>query len=167
LRGRKVVEVVMNESVAGLCVDMINMIKADFVPLTCEWIHHAGDAVQAIAVTDEASGTIYVYDGRQDGNEPFKILDSIHRNPVTIIRYNPVYDAIISADNKGIIEYWTGPKNDYQLPRSVRFDSKLDTDLFEFVKDKLVIHSICLSPNGRLFAALTSNKKVKQKNNMS
>jgi len=136
------------------------MIKADFVPLTCEWIHHAGDAVQALAVTDEGSGSIYIFDGRQDGNEPLKKLDTIHRNPVTTVRYNPVFDVVISADSKGIIEYWTGPKHDYEFPKNVAFDSKLDTDLFEFVKEKLTIHTMCLSPNGRLFAALTSNKKV-------
>lgn len=31
-------------------LDMINMMKADYVPLTCEWIHRSGDAVQALAV---------------------------------------------------------------------------------------------------------------------
>lgn len=33
-----------------ICSDMINMIKSDYTPLTCEWIHRSGDAVQALAV---------------------------------------------------------------------------------------------------------------------
>jgi peptidylprolyl isomerase domain and WD repeat-containing protein 1 len=35
---------------------------------------------------------------------------------------------------KGMIEYWTGPLNDYKFPKNVEFDSKMDTDLYEFVK---------------------------------
>lgn len=29
---------------------MINMMKSDYTPLTCEWIHHSGDALPALAV---------------------------------------------------------------------------------------------------------------------
>ena len=37
---------------------------------------------------------------------------------------------------KGMIEYWTGPANDYKFPKNVEFESKMDTDLYEFVKVK-------------------------------
>jgi len=103
---------------------------------------------------------IYIYDGRQETNEPLKKLEGIHRNPVAIVKFNQLCDSIISVDKIGMIEYWTGHKFDYKFPKNLHFESKLDTDLFEFVKDKIIIHSLCLSPNGRLFAALTSNKKV-------
>jgi peptidylprolyl isomerase domain and WD repeat-containing protein 1 len=33
-----------------------------------------------------------------------------------------------------MIEYWTGPLNDYKFPKNVKFNSKMDTDLYEFVK---------------------------------
>jgi hypothetical protein len=33
-----------------------------------------------------------------------------------------------------MIEYWTGPRSDYKFPINVHFDSKMDTDLYEFVK---------------------------------
>ena len=33
-----------------------------------------------------------------------------------------------------MIEYWTGPTNDYRFPKNVEFESKMDTDLYEFVK---------------------------------
>lgn len=26
--------------------------------------------------------------------------------PIKVMKYNPVYDSVISADTKGIIEYW-------------------------------------------------------------
>src|SRR5665811_577441 len=92
--------------------------------------------------SDEASGAIYIYDGRQDGNEPLKKLENIHRNPVSIIRYNPVYDIVISVDTTGMIEYWTGHKSDFQFPKNLKFESKLDTDLFEFAKDKITVHTL-------------------------
>jgi peptidylprolyl isomerase domain and WD repeat-containing protein 1 len=110
--------------------------------------------------SDEASGTIYVYDGRQDGNEALKVLDSIHRNPVSVIRYNPIYDCTLSIDTSGMVEYWSGHKSDFQFPRNLKFESKLDTDLFQFVKEKVKVHTVCLSPNGKLFAAFTSGRKV-------
>ena len=30
----------------------------------------------------------------------------IHMGPVKVMKYNPVFDAVISADARGIIEYW-------------------------------------------------------------
>ena len=39
----------------------------------------------------------------------------------------------ISADEAGIIEYWSGIKNDLGFPSNVDFEYKTDTDLFEFV----------------------------------
>lgn len=101
-----------------------------------------------------------MYDGRQDGNEALKILESVHRSPVSVIRYNSIFDCAISFDSSGMVEYWTGYKSDFQFPKNLKFESKLDTDLFQFVKDKVKIHTACLSPNGKLFATLTSNRKV-------
>ena len=33
-----------------------------------------------------------------------------------------------------MIEYWTGPRHDYAFPKNVTFESKMDTDLYEFAK---------------------------------
>lgn len=41
---------------------------------------------------------------------------------------------IVSTDKSGMVEYWTGPNNDYKFPKNVGFESKMDTDLYEFVK---------------------------------
>lgn len=59
-----------------------------------------------------------------------------------------------------MVEYWTGYKSDFQFPKNLKFESKLDTNLFDFVKDKVKFHTACLSPSGKLFATLTSNRKV-------
>lgn len=67
----------------------------------------------------------------------------------------------ISADKSGIIEYWSGAKTDYQFPKCAQFDSKLDTDLFEFVKHKTHPTSLCFSNDGLKFATMSPDRKVK------
>lgn len=34
-------------------------------------------------------------------------IPQIHLGPVKVMRYNPVFDTVISADQQGIIEYWS------------------------------------------------------------
>ena len=41
---------------------------------------------------------------------------------------------MVSADTTGMIEYWRGPAGSYCFPRNIKFDLKIDTDLYEFVK---------------------------------
>lgn len=36
---------------------------------------------------------------------PFASLQ-IHLGPVKVMKYNHIFDTVISADDKGIIEYW-------------------------------------------------------------
>lgn len=44
------------------------------------------------------------------------------------MKYNSIFDVVVSVDRSGILEYWTGPKNDYKFPsKLVHFESKLDT----------------------------------------
>ena len=71
-----------------------------------------------------------------------------------------MYEAVVSVDKQGILNYWTGEKSDYAFPKNVDFDSKLDTDLFEFVKQKTYPLSLCFSPNGELFATYGADRKV-------
>lgn len=40
----------------------------------------------------------------------------------------------MSVDSSGMLEYWTGSKHEYQFPRSVCWEYKTDTDLYEFAK---------------------------------
>ena len=49
-------------------------------------------------------------------------------------QYNSPYDVVVSADTSGMIEYWRGPSGSYCFPRNIKFDLKIDTDLYEFVK---------------------------------
>jgi len=45
-----------------------------------------------------------------------------------------VFETVVSVDSSGMLEYWTGPKHECQFPRTVSWDYKTDTDLYEFAK---------------------------------
>ncbi|XP_056632342.1 peptidylprolyl isomerase domain and WD repeat-containing protein 1 [Diorhabda sublineata] len=140
--------------------DMINMMRLDFVPGTVEWIHGSGEPIHTLAVSDKESPKIYVYDGRGD-IKPIKILEKIHMNPIALIRYNHRFDVAISVDKKGMLEYWQGSKHDYDFPKNVAFDSKLDTDLFEFAKNKTIPTGLSFSNDGRKFATISTDRRIR------
>lgn len=90
------------------------------------------------------------------------VLDRLHTKPVTSMTYNPRYETIASVDQAGILEYWTGPKTDYKFPaKIVSFESKLDTNLYEFVKNKTIVTGLAFSPDGKRFATLSTDRKVR------
>ncbi|KAK2181195.1 hypothetical protein NP493_407g04016 [Ridgeia piscesae] len=139
--------------------DMINMMKLGYVPQCCSWIYAAGDAIAALAVAEAGSCCIHVYDGR--GSEAMETIERLHSQPVVIIRYNAIFETVVSVDKSGMLEYWTGPKYDYKFPKNVEWEYKTDTDLYEFVKTKTTPVGLTFSPNGRLFATLARDRKVR------
>ncbi|KAH1002583.1 peptidylprolyl isomerase domain and WD repeat-containing protein 1 [Dendroctonus ponderosae] len=140
--------------------DMINMMKLDYTPGTVEWIHGSGDAIHTVAVTDQDSSKIFVYDGR-GGSAPLNVLETIHLKPVTLISYNPQFDVAVSVDKSGMLEYWTGIRKDFAFPKNIQFESKLDTDLFEFAKNKTQPTSLTISPDGKKFATISTDRRVR------
>ncbi|KAF2365092.1 Cyclophilin-type peptidyl-prolyl cis-trans isomerase domain, partial [Trinorchestia longiramus] len=76
-------------------------------------------------------------------------------------QYNAVFDTVISCDAAGILEYWRGSEGRYMQPACVKFTSKLDTDLFEFVKVKRPPLALCVSPGGLEFATLSHDRKIR------
>lgn len=140
--------------------DMINMMIFNYVPSCVEWIYTSGDAIFAVAVSETDSPKINVYDA-QGTKSPLHVFENLHRKPVVVMKYNPVFETCISIDQSGILEYWTGPKSEYQFPKSVSFESKLDTDLFEFAKNKTYPCGLAISPDGKKFASLSSDRKVR------
>lgn len=138
------------------------MIKIKFIPYKCVWIHSHGDPIQAIAVTDSETPKIFIFDS-VSRSSPIKIFDNLHMSPVTAIRYNPVFSTTVSIDSKGFVEHWSSPKYEFKFPdkNRINFDSKLNTDLFEFVKNKLIVHDICFSPDGQLLVTASSDRKIR------
>ncbi|KAF3821713.1 hypothetical protein GH733_009755 [Mirounga leonina] len=139
--------------------DMINMLKLGYFPGQCEWIYCPGDAISSVAASEKSTGKIFIYDGRGD-NQPLHIFDKLHTSPLTQIRLNAVYKAVVSSDKSGMIEYWTGPPHEYKFPKNVNWEYKTDTDLYEFAKCKAYPTSICFSPDGKKIATIGSDRKM-------
>ena len=128
--------------------DMINMLRLEFTPKTAVWVsiwssgtpicngvqaHKSADAIAALAVSDVDTGRITVFDGKGEST-PLHTFDKMHTKPVSIMQFVPQYDCVVSMDEAGMIEYWTGPKYDYEFPTSVQWKYKTETDLYEFAK---------------------------------
>ncbi|CAG0891267.1 unnamed protein product [Cyprideis torosa] len=141
--------------------DMINMMKFEYVPLRCEWIHRPGDAIATVAVSHSETGAIYVYNGHGD-ETPLHSLERLHTGPVLAIRFNAVFETVISIDKSGIIEYWSNQGPEFEFPESkVEFESKLESDLFELVRQKTTPRSLAISPDGKLFAIMCTDRKLR------
>ncbi|RMC04471.1 hypothetical protein DUI87_18916 [Hirundo rustica rustica] len=140
--------------------DMINMLKLGYHPGQCEWVYCPGDAISSVATSEKSTGKIFIYDGRGN-NQPLHVFDKLHMSPLTQIRLNPVYKAVVSSDKSGMIEYWTGTPHEYKFPKNVSWEYKTDTDLYEFAKCKAYPSSISFSPDGKKMATLGSDRKVR------
>jgi peptidylprolyl isomerase domain and WD repeat-containing protein 1 len=141
--------------------DMINMFKLEYSPNCAVWINSAGDAIPALAVSDKDSNKIYIYDG-QGTNTPLQVLDKLHSQPVVLIKFNSAFETVISIDKIGMVEYWQGVKNDFKFPsKIVSFESKLDTGLYEFAKNKTLVTSLAISNDGTKFATVSIDRKVR------
>lgn len=107
-----------------------------------------------LAVTDESSSTIQVFDGRGENPQPLYTLNTIHRVPVIALAFNNTYDCVVSADESGMVEYWRAGDGSFEKPDNV-FELKSSTNLFEFKKSKSTPASITISPSGNLFAVFS------------
>lgn len=140
--------------------DMINMIHLDFTPSKTAFIHKPDDTLTCLAVTDANSPKIYVFDS-QGTNSALQVIEK-HQSPITAISFNPTYDTIISVDKAGFLEYWQSFKHNFKFPEKVvRFESKMDTSLYEFAKNKLQVLCIAVSSDGKRFATISNDRKIR------
>ena len=61
---------------------------------------------------------------------------------------------VVSADTSGMLEYWV-PEEPFDLPKTVSFKFKADTDLYEFKKFKTLPMSITFSPDYKQFVTMS------------
>jgi len=138
--------------------DMTLMIRLPYLPTACEFIYRKGEAQQKIAVSD-TTGKIYIYDTVSSSMEPTKVLEC-HRAAVRVIRYNAAKQVVVSADDKGVIEYWSPV--DYQFPTAaVDFRFKSDTDLYSLAKAKTKALSLEMSKDGEQFSTMGPDRRVR------
>jgi len=148
--------------------DMINMFSLDFEPGCVEWIQPAATGSENLIISDSKSCHINTFDAKQSTNKPKRTLDKIHTSIVCRMRFNPVYNLVVSVDCEGIMEYWqlNGGNFAFAEPPLVKFDSKLETSLYEFVQNeskspKLKLHNISFSPDGEYFVTTSSDRKIR------
>ncbi|KAL1521995.1 hypothetical protein AB1Y20_021640 [Prymnesium parvum] len=143
-----------------LSFDMIRWVKLDFIPGPCEWVSsRSGAGSSVLAVGDVDSGAIRLFAANDDHSTPFKTL-TMHSAPVLHIRSNHTMGSVISADARGVIEYWESG-GDYGTPKDLQFRFKMDTDLYNLAKAKALPTSLSVSPNGEFFAVTSTDSKVR------
>ncbi|KAH7923839.1 hypothetical protein BV22DRAFT_1130346 [Leucogyrophana mollusca] len=135
--------------------DMINMIKLGFTPHACCWVHKRGQAQGLLAVSEQSTGVIRLYDGRGD-DKALLTIDKLHRSAVHLITYSDRYDTVISADENGFVEFWQ-PFEPFELPKNVpgMWSYKSATDLYEFKKAKSIPTCLTLSPDSSSFVTFS------------
>ena len=74
---------------------------------------------------------------------------------------HPTSGAIVSADARGIVEYWL-PTQGGAFPKSAtKFTSKFTTDLFKLARKKIRPRAVAMAPNGNYFALSCGDGKVR------
>ena len=64
----------------------------------------------------------------------------IHSGPVKVMKYNPVQDVVVSADAKGLLEYWSPstlkfPEDVYVLASWSYFQRHVSSDLPNYIPE--------------------------------
>jgi peptidylprolyl isomerase domain and WD repeat-containing protein 1 len=130
--------------------DLLSILNLESAATCICWVHRRGSApMLAVAV----GKVINIYDGRGERQTPIHTLKSLHRSSVVAMAYNPAFDCVLSADESGMIEYWT-PRDSFDKPETV-FKMKSSTSLFDFKKAKSAPTCISISPSGHQFAAFS------------
>ena len=130
--------------------DLLAMIPLGFMPQCVCWVHRRGASLPLLAVSDDTTSLIRVYDGRGEKHEPVHTLKGLHRSPITAMDFSDSFDCVVSTDEGGMVEYWR-PGGNYDKPDNV-FAYKSSTDLFDFKKSKSTPVSVTVSPDGKQFA---------------
>lgn len=133
--------------------DLLSMVSLNYVPNCVCWVHTKSASLPLLAVSEQGKPLIHVYDGRGEKEEPIHTIKGLHRSPVHIMAFNEAYDCVVSADEKGMVEYWR-PSGNYDKPEGV-FEYKSSTNLFDFKKAKSVPSCLTISPNGKYLAAMS------------
>jgi peptidylprolyl isomerase domain and WD repeat-containing protein 1 len=165
--------------------DMVSWIKTSFIPAAAEFISPPGSSRCLLAVADRQSSTIYVFNTLKPADTPPLARIDVHRARVVLIRYNAPLDAVVSADAKGLLEYWSAaevgeavstdataddaplgaegatPLVEARLPASARFEFKSETDLYALAKAKATPLSLAFSADGHAFATTSTDWVVR------
>lgn len=82
-------------------------------------------------------------------------------NELPCFQYIPALNVTISIDERGMLEYWSGVKTNYEFPKTIKWEYKTDTDLFEFAKVRQPPKALVVSPTGNYFATFSHDRSLK------
>jgi peptidylprolyl isomerase domain and WD repeat-containing protein 1 len=139
--------------------DMIAMLRLPYVPGAVEWVFARGDPAARLAISEAGAPAIHVYDARGGGAAPLGSV-ALHAAPVTAMRYNAARRVVVSADARGVLEYWS-PETFAFPSGAVDFEMKVETDLYALAVAKAPARSLEVSPDGARFAAVCADAKVR------
>ncbi|CAD8176494.1 unnamed protein product [Paramecium pentaurelia] len=142
--------------------DLLDMIKLPFQPYGCEFVDTADVQQQLLLISDGNSGDIYV-------TESGKILRMVklHNQPVKQMRYLSNFQFMLTIDTSGRMEVWDPitqdfPKQEYAKPEfKINYSSKVGTDLYELMQNKLQCYGLCISNKQKLIVLYVSDKKFR------
>ena len=68
----------------------------------------------------------------------------------------------ISIDQFGMVEFWSGAKGGYEIPKErLDWNSKMETDLYEYAKMQAPPHCLKISPDGKSFATFGADRVIR------
>ena len=145
--------------------DMVDFVAMGFVPGDCAcWVSPRGAPEPEVAVAHKEDLKVTMFRVGSLTETP-RCITLPHIAPVTLMRFNPVFGAVVSADKQGIIEYWKPQELDEGESRvdieGVSFSSKLETDLYEFTKAKCLPTSFDFTPDGMLLLCTATDRRIR------
>lgn len=150
--------------------DMINMIDLSFEPGCVEWICKAALSSENLAISDSNSSNVYIFDARQSSSTPRLCLGSSvlnHHSPIIRMRFNPVYNIVISIDASSCVKYWIcGDESSYGLarpPSVIKFNPCKDRNntYLRDLPEKVLIHQLTYSSSGDYFVTTSNDRKIR------
>ncbi|KAK5576280.1 hypothetical protein RB653_007421 [Dictyostelium firmibasis] len=141
--------------------DLINSFKVSFLPLTCEWIYGVNSSKTLIAISSRESSNICLYDSKSDNTSGQALyIVELHSKPVHLIKFNQQFQSVISCDIGGSIEYWD-IEEPFDQPTNLKFQMKLETDLYDFEKQSTLPISLEISSDGKYISTMGRDKKIR------
>jgi peptidylprolyl isomerase domain and WD repeat-containing protein 1 len=139
--------------------DMVNMVKLAYLPKASCWIHRNAAPHPRVAIADDDTGNICVYNAMNGSDEPIQTV-KCHSAPVQVMAYNADAHTVVSADSRGLIEYWGA--DDYEFPDSgLKFKFKTETSLYELAKSSACPVSIAFSPTYNDFVIVAKDCQIR------
>lgn len=145
--------------------DMIAMHNLGFVPEAATFCYTSGRPI--LAVSERGSRAVRTYDAQgAAGSDGLAVAlfasEAVHGAPVVVMAYNTALDVVVSADARGVIEYWVPEDGSAPAcPSVVAFKFKAETDLYDAAKKKARITSLAVTRDGAKFAAMGSDGLVR------